>query len=214
MSADFKRDTQSSSGYSHWYAKFDSISVHGRDVAPGRYGVFDSGTTAVVGDHDGVAAFYGEIGGARVYNPKTQAEVWTGMLPLHISASQLPNVLTFIQSLATFMKPFSFPLETRKSGFLLIYLTPTTLSLLILVFVSVLYSKTPNFQAVRWPLLSPMSLTDLWYGTAFWVIGDIWLRNCYTIWDMGTPPRIGFADLASTDASVSQTNARTSLGEL
>jgi cathepsin D len=32
------------------------------------------------------------------------------------------------------------------------------------------------------------------FGTVFWIVGDVFLRNTYSAWDVGNK-RIGFADL-------------------
>lgn len=38
--------------------------------------------------------------------------------------------------------------------------------------------------------------TDLGFGIGFWIIGDVFLRNVYSAWDVDNGGRIGFADLA------------------
>ena len=45
---------------------------------------------------------------------------------------------------------------------------------------------------VSWSLITFLRLADL--DTDFWILGDVFLQNIYSAWDIGNT-RIGFADL-------------------
>ena len=168
------------------------------DVIGTTSAIFDTGTTLIVGDTAGIERFYAPL---VVYGampaPQYGAGIYTSKWASSVADQTPYNVFSLSQSLATSILPSPFMLEGRKSRFPLSHLTmalyPKALIPALLEQPRMLHSRV-----VSWPLMT-FSGDNADTGTEFWILGDVFLRNVYTAWDVGTgqgDARIGFADLA------------------
>lgn len=160
--------------------------------------IFDTGTTLIVGDPAGIELFYAPL---TAYGAMPAPQYGTGIYTskwVSSVADQTPyNVFFLSQSLATSTFPSPFMLEGRKSRF-----PPKHLTLApypkVLIPALLEQPRVRHSRVVSWPLMT-FSGDNAETGTDFWILGDVFLRNVYTAWDVGTgqgDAQIGFADLA------------------
>ncbi|KAH9958947.1 acid protease [Russula dissimulans] len=141
------------SNASFWQAPFDSISVNGNTVVGQTEAIFDTGSSLIIGDPDGINALFGSIPGAQANGDGTYTIPCSFNTPISVSVGGTEFQIS----------PATFNLGPVSGG----------------------DSSTCAAGAAADP-----SLTG-----EFWVLGDVFLQNIYSAWDVGNV-RIGFATLA------------------
>ena len=92
---------------SFWLASFNSISVSGTSVVGSQPAIFDTGTSQIVGDTDGIAALFATINGAQPVGDGSYTSAFSG------ATGQLTRVHSYTYTFntavpCTFNTPISF----------------------------------------------------------------------------------------------------------
>ena len=150
--------------------------------------IFDTGTGMIIGDPIGIERLYNPLHfyGARSAGDGTYISAWASRAVDQTSQT----LICLSQYLATLVLPSSYILAGRNSRFPLIHLT-LVLYLKALIPAMLEQARRQN-SLVSWPLIPFLRIADL--DTDFWILGDVFLQNVYSAWDIGNT-RIGFADL-------------------
>ena len=151
--------------------------------------IFDTGTTLIVGDENGISKLFARIPGASQYGDG----MYTSAYFQSNAAGGLAHTSDFLsQFLAISTLPFPLMLVGQRSPSLLLHLI-LVLSPTILVPVWLVRPRLRLSTVVSWPVGFPVGNADC--DTDFWILGDVFLQNVYSAWDVGNA-RIGFATLA------------------
>jgi len=135
-----------------WQAPFDSISVNGNTVVGQTESIFDTGSSHIIGDPDGIKALFNSIPGAQANGDGTYTIPCSFNTPISVSVGGTEVEIS----------PATFNLGPVSGG-----------------------SNTCMAGAAADPNLTGK----------FWVLGDVFLQNIYSAWDVRNV-RIGFATLA------------------
>jgi len=135
-----------------WQAPFDSISVNGNTAVGQTESIFDTGSSHIIGDPDGIKALFNSIPGAQANGDGTYTIPCSFNTPISVSVGGTEVEIS----------PATFNLGPVSGG-----------------------SNTCMAGAAADPNLTGK----------FWVLGDVFLQNIYSAWDVRNV-RIGFATLA------------------
>ncbi|KAI9510779.1 acid protease [Russula earlei] len=152
FTGDFAWVPLSNAGF--WQAPFDGISVDGNSVVGQTEAIFDTGSTQIIGDPDGIRALFAAIPGAS----PSAGDDNSYTIPCDLN----PSISISVGGREVEISPASFNLGPVSEG-----------------------SSTCVAGASADP-----NLTGL-----FWILGDVFLQNVYSAWDVGNV-RIGFATLS------------------
>ena len=152
--------------------------------------IFDTGTTQILGDPDGIERFYAPL---KRFGAKPAPQYGDGIYTsTRLVVSQIRRFRTFdlSQFLATSVLPSPCTFEGRKSRFPLIHLP--SIKSKVLIPASLEQPRMRHSKVLNWPLITIVEIKLT--STEFWVLGDVFLQNVYSAWDVGNR-QIGFTDL-------------------
>jgi hypothetical protein len=161
--------------------------------------IFDTGTTLILGDPAGIMALFLELSfGADRPEPVPGSPGYYTSTWANLAADQ-PSQQYLVFHL-TVPCDFDTPISIYFGG-KEIKISPDTFNLGLIYYS--LDGSERCLAGAAWvggltggKLASDKDHRDnIDMGTEFWILGDVFLRNTYTAWDVGIG-RIGFADLA------------------
>lgn len=162
--------------------------MNGTQVKQTASAIVDTGTSLIVGDTDGINALFAQIPGSR--------QVGNGLHTSLLRSSPLS-----VEFLTHFSVPcdFNTPISVRFGG-KDFSVDPKTFNLGYYdsSFTDCLAGATSDNSLRGSEFVSAISsYVANWNPavTEFWIIGDVFLQNVYTVFDVGNS-RVGFADLA------------------
>jgi cathepsin D len=154
--------------------------------------IFDTGTTQIIGDPKGIKQFYALL---RFYGAKPAPQYGEG---IYTSTWTVGSPIRCLKTVLSITVPCNFntPISVYVGG-KKIQISPESFNLgAVAQGSNTCIAGAASDSALTGGKLAsdntPGDNADL--ATEFWILGDVFLQNAYTAWDVGKG-RIGFADL-------------------